>query len=52
MTKRKEITMDARLNPYNDATAMKFVKNLNSSSAVVTDSTLPAGRRGTVGASM
>ena len=34
--------MDARLNPYNDATAMKFVKNLNSSGAVVTDSTLPA----------
>jgi hypothetical protein len=42
MTKPKEITMDARLNPYNDATAMKFVKNLNSSGAVVTDSTLPA----------
>ena len=33
--------MDARLNPYNDASAMKFVKNLNSSGAVVTDSTLP-----------
>ena len=33
--------MDARLNPSNDATAMKFVKNLNSAGAVVTDSTLP-----------
>jgi AhpD family alkylhydroperoxidase len=41
MTKRKEITMDARLNPYNDATAMKFVKYLNASGGVVTDSTLP-----------
>ena len=34
--------MNARLNPYDDATAMKFVKNLNASGAVVTDSTLPA----------
>jgi AhpD family alkylhydroperoxidase len=42
MTKPKEITMDARFNPYDDATVMKFVKNLNSSGAVVTDSTLPA----------
>ena len=34
--------MDARLNPYDNAIAMKFVKYLNSSGAVVTDSTLPA----------
>src|SRR5258708_20274529 len=34
--------MDARLTPYDDATAKKFVKYLNSSGAVVTDSKLPA----------
>jgi AhpD family alkylhydroperoxidase len=34
--------MDARLNPYDNATTMKFVKYLNSSGAVITDSTLPA----------
>ncbi len=34
--------MDARLNPYDNATAVKFVKYLNSSGAVVTDSRLPA----------
>jgi AhpD family alkylhydroperoxidase len=34
--------MDARLNPYDDATTMKFVKYLNSSGTVVTDSKLPA----------
>src|ERR1019366_10076104 len=34
--------MDARLNPYDNATTMKFVKYLNSSGAVVTDSKLPA----------
>ena len=35
--------MDARLNPYDNATTMKFVKFINSSGAVITDSTLPAG---------
>jgi AhpD family alkylhydroperoxidase len=34
--------MDARLNPYDGATTMNFVKYLNSSGAVVTDSKLPA----------
>jgi len=34
--------MDSRLNPYDNATVMKFVKHLNSSGAVVTDSKLPA----------
>ena len=34
--------MDARLNPYDNAIALKFVKYLNSSGAVVTDSKLPA----------
>jgi AhpD family alkylhydroperoxidase len=33
--------MDARLNTYENATAMKFVKYLNSAGAVVTDSSLP-----------
>ena len=33
--------MEARLNPYDGATAMKFVKYLNSSGAAVTDSKLP-----------
>jgi len=33
--------MDSRLNPYDNATVMKFVKHLNSSGAVVTDSKLP-----------
>ncbi len=34
--------MDARLNPYDDPTAMKFVNYLNSSGGVLTDSSLPA----------
>ncbi len=34
--------MDARLDPYDNAIALKFVKYLNSSGGVVTDSSLPA----------
>ncbi len=34
--------MDARLNPYDNHAAMKFVKYLNSSGAALTDSKLPA----------
>src|SRR5580704_18382784 len=34
--------MDARLNPYGTATAMKFVKHLIASGAAMADSTLPA----------
>jgi len=34
--------MDARLNFYDNAVAMKFAKHINSAGAVVTNSTLPA----------
>jgi AhpD family alkylhydroperoxidase len=34
--------MEARLNPYDNADAAKFAKYLNSSGAVITESTLPA----------
>src|ERR1039458_5904254 len=34
--------MNAVLNPYDNAIALKFVKHLNSSGAVVTESRLPA----------
>jgi AhpD family alkylhydroperoxidase len=34
--------MDARLTPTDNATVMKFVKYINSSGAVLTDSSLPA----------
>jgi AhpD family alkylhydroperoxidase len=34
--------MEARLNPYDNADAAKFAKHLNSSGAVITESTLPA----------
>jgi AhpD family alkylhydroperoxidase len=38
----KEITMDARLNLYDNAVATKFAKHINSAGAVVTGSALPA----------
>jgi AhpD family alkylhydroperoxidase len=34
--------MDARLNMYDNAVAMKFVKHINSAGRVLTESTLPA----------
>ncbi len=34
--------MDARLNPYDNAVAMKFAKYINSAGRVITESTLPA----------
>jgi AhpD family alkylhydroperoxidase len=37
----KEITMEARLNLFGSAVAMKFGKYLNSAGKVLTDSTLP-----------
>ena len=33
--------MEARLNPYDNASAAKFAKYLNTSGAVITESTLP-----------
>src|SRR6516165_9690992 len=38
----KEITMDARLNLYDNAVAAKVAKHINSAGAVVTGSALPA----------
>jgi AhpD family alkylhydroperoxidase len=38
----KEMTMEARISYYGNATAAKFAKYINSAGAVVTDSTLPA----------
>jgi AhpD family alkylhydroperoxidase len=38
----KEITMDARLNYYGNAVAMKSAKSINSAGTVVSNSTLPA----------
>jgi AhpD family alkylhydroperoxidase len=34
--------MDARLNPFGNTTAMKFIKHLNSAGGAVSGSTLPA----------
>ncbi len=34
--------MDARLNPHDNAVAMKFAKYINSAGRVITESTLPA----------
>jgi len=41
-TNGKEITMDARLDLYDNAVAAKFAKYINSAGAVVTGSALPA----------
>jgi AhpD family alkylhydroperoxidase len=41
-TNTKEITMDARLNLYDNNVAAKFAKYINSAGAVVTGSPLPA----------
>jgi AhpD family alkylhydroperoxidase len=38
----KEITMEARLNPYSSPLVGKFVKYINSAGAVVSESGLPA----------
>src|SRR5579863_9075011 len=35
-------TMDARLNPFGNTTAMKFIKHLNSAGGAVSGSALPA----------
>src|ERR1017187_1960057 len=42
----KEITMDARLNYYGNAVAMKFAKSINSAGTGVSHLNLPAAKPG------